>query len=156
MKLRREIGRREILTPLFHEINQEFESQRFQLHQASRWADQAQRDKMSLYGELEFRNRLFQEHHARDCQAIVELRGFCCEETEQAMVAACWHWSDIICSEAEFSARRREITIAQADPVRPHDTAGSQSWTDPSAEVFRPRKVGLWPCREGSSGPAKR
>ena len=28
----------------FHEINQEFESQRFQLHQASRWADQAQRE----------------------------------------------------------------------------------------------------------------
>ena len=25
----------------FQEINQEFESQRFQLHQASRWADQA-------------------------------------------------------------------------------------------------------------------
>ena len=29
----------------FQKINQEFESQRFQLHQASRWADQAQRDK---------------------------------------------------------------------------------------------------------------
>ena len=28
----------------FHEINQEFESHRFQLQQASRWADQAQRD----------------------------------------------------------------------------------------------------------------
>ena len=35
------------------EINQEFESQRFQLHQASRLADQAQRDKISLCGELE-------------------------------------------------------------------------------------------------------
>ena len=35
------------------EINQELESQRFQLHQASRWADQAQRDKISLYGELD-------------------------------------------------------------------------------------------------------
>ena len=34
----------------FREINQEFESQRFQLHQASRWADQAQRDKISSYG----------------------------------------------------------------------------------------------------------
>ena len=32
----------------FHEINQDFESQRFQLLQASRWADQAQRDKISL------------------------------------------------------------------------------------------------------------
>ena len=35
----------------FRENNQEFESQRFQLHQASRWADQAQRDKISLYGD---------------------------------------------------------------------------------------------------------
>ena len=48
----------------FHEINQEVESQRFQLHRASRWADQAQRGKISLYGEL--RNMLFQEDHARD------------------------------------------------------------------------------------------
>ena len=31
----------------FHEMNQEFESQRLQLHQASRRADQAQRDKKS-------------------------------------------------------------------------------------------------------------
>ena len=31
------------------EINQQCESPRFQLHQASRWADQAQRDKISLY-----------------------------------------------------------------------------------------------------------
>ena len=43
----------------FQVINQEFESQRFQLFQASRWADQAQRDKISLCGELELRNRLF-------------------------------------------------------------------------------------------------
>ena len=63
----------------FQEINQEFESQRFQLHQASRWADQAQRNNISLYGELELRNRLFQEDHARD-QEIEELRRTCCEE----------------------------------------------------------------------------
>ena len=31
-----------------HEMNQEFESQRFQQHQASRWADQAQRDKNQI------------------------------------------------------------------------------------------------------------
>ena len=41
------------------EINQEFESQWLQLQQANQWADQAQRDKISLYGELEMRNRLF-------------------------------------------------------------------------------------------------
>ena len=41
-----------------HEINQEFESQRFHLHQASRWADQAQRDQISLHGDLELRSKL--------------------------------------------------------------------------------------------------
>ena len=51
----------------FQEIIQEVESQQCQLHQASRWADQAQRDKLRLYGELELRSRLFQENHARDC-----------------------------------------------------------------------------------------
>ena len=39
----------------FHAINREIESQRIQLHQACRSADQAQRDKISLYGELELR-----------------------------------------------------------------------------------------------------
>ena len=71
----------------FREINQEFESQRFQLHQARRWADQAQRDKISLYGELELINRLFQEDHASDCQEIEELRSICCEETDRARQA---------------------------------------------------------------------
>ena len=68
----------------FQEINQEFESQRFQLHQASRSADQAQRDIISLYGELELRNRRFQEDHARDCEEIDNLRKISCEETDQA------------------------------------------------------------------------
>ena len=71
----------------FQEINQEFESQRFQLHQSNRWADQAQRDKISLYGELELRNRLFQEDHARDCQDIERWRRFCCDETDRAKQA---------------------------------------------------------------------
>ena len=66
----------------FYEVNHEFESQRLQLHQASQWADQAQRDKISLYGDLELRNRLFQEDHARDCQEIEEIRRICCEETD--------------------------------------------------------------------------
>ena len=59
---------------VLYEVTQEFEYQRLHLHQACRWADQAQRDKICLYGELEFRNRLFQEDHARDCQEIEELR----------------------------------------------------------------------------------
>ena len=52
----------------FQEIKQEFESQRVELHQAIRWADQAQRDKISLYGELELRNRLFQENLCKRLQ----------------------------------------------------------------------------------------
>ena len=48
----------------FREISRELESERFQLHQASRWADQAQRDNISFYGDLELRNRLFQGDHA--------------------------------------------------------------------------------------------
>ena len=76
LKSRQEIGKN--ADTVFQEIKQELESQRFQLHQASRWADQAHRDKFSLKGEL--RNRLFQEDHARDCQDIEELRRICCEE----------------------------------------------------------------------------
>ena len=71
----------------FNEINQEIESQRFQLYQASRCADPAQRDKMSLYGDLDLRNRLFQEDHARDCQEIEKLRIIRCEETDRARQA---------------------------------------------------------------------
>ena len=41
----------------FQETNQEFESQRFQVHHASQQADQAQRDEISLHGELELRKR---------------------------------------------------------------------------------------------------
>ena len=62
--------------------NRELESQRLELHQVNQWADQAQRDKIVLYGELELRNGLFLEDHARGCQEIEELRRICCEETE--------------------------------------------------------------------------
>ena len=60
------------------EINQEFESQRLHLQRANQWADQAQRDKISLYGQVEMRIRFFRENQAKDCQ---ELRRICCEET---------------------------------------------------------------------------
>ena len=43
----------------FYETNQEHESQRSQVQQANQWADQAQREKISLSGELELRSRLF-------------------------------------------------------------------------------------------------
>ena len=41
----------------------------------------------SLFGELEKRRRLFRENHAKDCQAIEELRRVCCEETDRARQA---------------------------------------------------------------------
>ena len=69
----------------FHEITQECESRRLQLQQANRWADQAQRDKISLYGEMELKN--IREHQAKDCQEIQELRRICCEETLRARQA---------------------------------------------------------------------
>ena len=43
--------------------------------------------KLALYRELELRNRLFQEDHARDCQELEELRRICCEETDRARQA---------------------------------------------------------------------
>ena len=55
---------------LFHEMNQEFESQRIHLYQANQRADQAQRENINLFGDSEMRNRTFQQHTARDCQEI--------------------------------------------------------------------------------------
>ena len=89
----------------YQEISQEFASQGFQLHQASRWADQAQRDKLSLYGESELRNRLFQNNHARDCQEIEELRSICCLEADRARQAR----SD----ELSMQQERNPTTVSQ-------------------------------------------
>ena len=69
-----------------YEINQEFEPQRLQLQQANQRADQAQREKISLYEELEMRYGLFLENHARDCQGIEVLRSMCCGEADQARI----------------------------------------------------------------------
>ena len=71
----------------FCEINQEFESQLLQLQQANQLADQSQREKISLFGELEMRNRLFRENQANDSQEIEELRRICCEEADRARQA---------------------------------------------------------------------
>ena len=67
-----------------YETNRELESQRLELCEANQWADQVQRDKTNLYGELEMRNRLFRENQATACQEIEELRRICCEETDRA------------------------------------------------------------------------
>ena len=65
------------------EINPEFESQRLLLQQAHQWADQAQKDKTSLCGELEMRNRLFRENQAKDCQEMEDVSRISCEETDR-------------------------------------------------------------------------
>ena len=75
LRLRQEMGKRKKSDFAFQEINQAFESQQFQLHQ------------ISLHGELEMRNRLFQESRARIREEIEELRRICCEETDQARQA---------------------------------------------------------------------
>ena len=79
------------------EINQEIESQRFRPHQA-------QRDKISLCGELELTSRLFQENHARDCQAIGEMRSICCEEADRARQAR---------SDVSMQQERNSTTVSQ-------------------------------------------
>ena len=56
------------------ESNLEIESQRLELNQAYQWADQAQGERISLCGDWEMRNRLFNGSRARDCQEIEELR----------------------------------------------------------------------------------
>ena len=70
-----------------YEINEEFGLERLQQQQANQSADQAKRDKISLYGELELRSRLFQEDQARDCKEFEELQGICCEKIDTARQA---------------------------------------------------------------------
>ena len=72
------------------EVNQEFELQRFQLQQANRWADKAQRDKISLYGELELRNRLFQESQAKDCGEEVGAKKQIEQDKHELMKCPCF------------------------------------------------------------------
>ena len=66
-----------------HETNRELESQRLELHQADQWADQAQREKISLFGELDMRNRIFHENR-QTYPEIEELRRTCCKEIDRA------------------------------------------------------------------------
>ena len=61
--------------------------------------------KISLCGELEMKNRLFQENQAKDCQEIEELRRICCEETDQA--------SHAIIDELSVRQERNPATVSQ-------------------------------------------
>ena len=68
----------------FHEINDGFESQRFQVHQASRWADQAQRDKICLCGELELRRSFSKKIMQQIVKKLKNWEGFVAKKlTEQ-------------------------------------------------------------------------
>ena len=78
---RSNIGNREILILLFMKS---VRSSNPNDYNCNRRTDQAQRDRMSLYGEVELRNRLFRENQAKHCQEIEKLRRICCEETDQA------------------------------------------------------------------------
>ena len=49
-----------------NETNQQLESQRLELYQASKWADQAQKENIGLFGDLCTKSRIHQKHHARD------------------------------------------------------------------------------------------
>ena len=67
-----------------YETDRELESQRLELYQANQCADQAQREKSNKSGELETRNRFFQEGRAKKCQEIEDTRRICCEGTGSA------------------------------------------------------------------------
>ena len=67
--------------------------ERLELYQTNQWADQAQREKINLCGELDMRNCLSQEHRARNCQEIEELRRICCEEIDKSQTIE--HWPSI-------------------------------------------------------------
>ena len=127
----------------FQEINQEFVSQRFQLHQTSRWADQAHRDKISLYGDLELTNRVFEENYARDCQQIEELRRICCEETGRARQARIDELSThqegnptaaslLLTQIQELQNKVNSLSVRCERILRPW--IGEQLWSDPRSQ----------------------
>ena len=66
-----------------YETHRKLESLRMELHLANQWADQAQREKINLCGELIMRNRLQYECQVRTSEEIEELRRICHEETNQ-------------------------------------------------------------------------
>ena len=80
---RLEDGNRKGSEMALYATDRELESQRLELHQANQCADQPQRENINLCGELEMRNRLFEESRART-QEIEELRRTCCEEPNRA------------------------------------------------------------------------
>ena len=66
-----------------NEINQQHESQRLELYQASQRPDQALMENRRIFEELTMKSKLYQEHHARVCQEIEELQRICCKQADR-------------------------------------------------------------------------
>ena len=86
--MRREFAKREILISLFKRSIKNLSLSDFSYIKQVDGQIRLKETKIKLVcGDLELRNRLFQEDHARDCQEIEELRRICSEETNQARQA---------------------------------------------------------------------
>ena len=68
---------------VLYESQQQLESQKGESPQASQWADQAQRERVNLCGELEMRKRIRYENQVSTNQDSEELRRICSEEENQ-------------------------------------------------------------------------
>ena len=84
LKLTAEVWKEENSDIALDETNRQLVSQRLELYQADQWPDQAQREKICLFGKLITRNRFYQESRAQDGQEIEELRRICCEQADRA------------------------------------------------------------------------
>ena len=62
------------------ESQRELESQRLQQFEDNQWADQAQRERIHLWSELEVKNCLHQEYYAGSCQEFEDLKRCCYQE----------------------------------------------------------------------------
>ena len=84
LKWTAEVRKEENYDIALDETNRQLVSQRLEPYHAYQWADQAQRAKICLFGNLIARNRSYQEIRAKDCQEIEEPRRICCEQGDRA------------------------------------------------------------------------
>ena len=114
-----------------HEINQEFGSQWLQLQQANQWADQAQRDKTSLYGELEVMNRFFREHQAKRLPRNLGIHENLLwrsrsSKTSNNSLSCLRLWVNCWSDAKEFSKKQRAALERPTFPVNPLLFRGSE------------------------------
>ena len=65
LTLKAEIGNEENPNSICMRVNSSLNLKKRELLQASQWADQAQRERINLCGELELRNRIYFENKVR-------------------------------------------------------------------------------------------